>query len=304
MDRHQLLQKIATFHLVSRELAEELLAGDFASIFRGEGIEFDEVRHYEAGDDVRAIDWNVSARFGTPYVKMYREERELSVNIILDGSASMFTGGGRPGSSGPRVNRYEQGLLAAALIAFSAERTGQRVGAVFFDEEITQVFRPRKGRPHIMAILSAALQVERGGRGSSLGRALSGTARLLKHRHFQRSSPRSLVVIISDFLSVNWEQELGDLCADHDVIALRITDPLDADMPGAGLAFLRDNETGLRLHAPTGSPAFRAAWTEWHRERSQLWLAICRRWKASALEISTADDVSPALSRFFRARRR
>ncbi|GHT78774.1 hypothetical protein FACS1894130_05970 [Spirochaetia bacterium] len=298
MDKRELLSRITTFQLASRDLAEDLLAGEFLSVFKGQGMEFDEVRHYEIGDDVRSIDWNVSARFGTPYVKLYREERELSVCIVLDLSASMYTG------SGAALNRCEQGLLAAALVAFSAERSGQRVGAVFFDRDITQAFSPRKGRAHIMGILNAALQADDGRRGSDLGKALAGTGRLLKARRFRRSGPRSLVILVSDFMCVNWEQAFGDLCGAHDVIALRITDPLDREMPNAGLITLQDNETGLRLHAPAGSASFRSSWAEWHEEQSRFWQHVCRRRGAAALSLSTADDAVTVLTRFFRGRRR
>jgi uncharacterized protein (DUF58 family) len=125
MDKRELLRKISAFHLIARDLAEELLAGEFTSVFRGQGMEFDGVRRYETGDDVRSIDRNVSARFGTPYIKLYREEREISLCVVLDCSASMHTGS-------QDLTRYEQGVLAAALLAFSAERTGQRVGALLF----------------------------------------------------------------------------------------------------------------------------------------------------------------------------
>ncbi|MDR2403588.1 MAG: DUF58 domain-containing protein [Spirochaetaceae bacterium] len=288
MDRREILRRIAAFPIVTRDLAEDLLSGDFRSVFRGEGIEFDEVRIYEPGDDVRSIDRNVSARFGTPYVKMYREERELTVCIVLDVSPSMFTGVPK--------SRYEQGVLAAALLAFSAEWAGQRVGAVLFDREIKALFKPRKGRTHVMAIVSAALSAEPGGGGSGLGRALLGTGRLLKRR--------SLVVVISDFLNVNWERELGDLCRKNDVIALRIWDPVDTAMPDLGLFYLRDNETGLEIPAPSGSFPFRSGWTRWHEERGQLWKLICRRCGAAALELSTTEDPVPVLRRFFGRSRR
>jgi uncharacterized protein (DUF58 family) len=287
VDRYELLQKITTFPLIASVLAEDLLSGDFRSTFKGQGIEVDEVRHYERGDDIRSIDWNVSARFGTPYVKVYREEREMTVSLILDCSASMYC------SSGARC-RYDQGLLIVALIAFSAERAGQRVGALFFDREITKVFPPRKGRSHIMTVISGALSIKNGGKGSNLGAVLTGQGRLLKRR--------SLVVVISDFLSVNWEQELGDLCRKHDVIAIRIRDPLDTDMVDGGLISLEDPETGLKYHAPTGLVSFRSAWAEWHRDRLHSWQGICRRLGASFLDISTADDVPATLIHFFGGR--
>jgi uncharacterized protein (DUF58 family) len=303
VDRREILQKIAALPLIAPSLAEELLAGDFESVFKGQGIEFDEVRRYERGDDVRSIDWNASARFGAPFVKMYREERELTVLILLDTSASMFAGNRGGGSGeGPensgRPSRYEQGLLAAALIAFSAERTGQRLGALFFDQGIGRVFPPRKGRRHTMAIVSGGLRFleprpvgKPTVRGSNLGAALTGAGRLLKRR--------SLVAVVSDFFCLNWEQELADLARRHDVIALRITDPLEGELPGLGLVPAEDPETGIRFHAPTAFQSFRSAWTRWHEDRARLWESICRRAGAARLELSTADDVPQRLIRFF-----
>jgi uncharacterized protein (DUF58 family) len=285
MDRRELLAKIAAFPLLAGGLAEDLLSGDYRSIFKGQGMEFDEVRHYQRGDDVRSIDWNVSARFGTPYVKMYREEREMTVCIILDSSASMHSPGGG------ELTRYEQGVLAAALIAFSAERAGQRVSAVFFDREISRIFPPRKGRPHTMALISAALENRPGDKGSGLGMALGGAERFLKRR--------SLLVVISDFLCLNWEHEMGDMSRKHDVIALRITSPLDREITG-GLLTLEDPETGLKLRAPTSFPGFRSAWAGWHEEKRRLWEAICRRSGAARLEISASEDAPAALINFFR----
>jgi len=293
MDRHELLTRITTFPLVARGLAEDLLSGDYRAMFKGQGMEFDEVRHYERGDDIRSIDWNVSARFGTPYVKMYREEREMTVCIILDTSASMHTTGGNFSESpGSDVNRYEQAVLAAALIAFSAEVAGQRLSMIFFDREISKIIPPRKGRSHTMAVISAALEARPFEKGSGLGKALVGAGRLLKRR--------SLVIIISDFLCINWEQEIGDLSRRHDVISLRISGPLDREMPKSGLLTLEDPETGLKVRAPSSFSAFRSAWTSWHEERARLWEAICRRSGAACLELSTADDAPTALKYFFR----
>ncbi|MDR0602402.1 MAG: DUF58 domain-containing protein [Treponema sp.] len=287
MDRHELLRRIVTFPLIAAGLAEDLLAGDYRSVFRGQGIEFDEIRRYERGDDIRSIDWNASARFGRPYVKMYREERELTVFIVLDCSASMYTGSG--------LTRFEQGLMAAALIAFSAERTGQQVGALFYDREIIRIFPPEKGRRHIMTILQSAMDHGQGGRGSVLGRAIEGAGRLLRRR--------SLVVIVSDFLSINWERELEELARRHDVIALRLSDPLDGELPGAGLIPLEDPETGLRIHAPSLFESFRSAWGQWHEDRAGLWEALCRKAGAAFLELSTAADAAESLFRFFGGRR-
>ncbi|MCL2473059.1 MAG: DUF58 domain-containing protein [Treponema sp.] len=292
MDRYELLTRITTFPLIARGLADDLLSGDYRAVFKGQGMEFDEVRRYERGDDIRSIDWNVSARFGTPYVKMYREEREMTVCIILDNSASMHTPGGNMSDSpGAELNRYEQAVLAAALVAFSAEQAGQRLSMIFFDREISKIVPPRKGRSHTMAVISAALEARPLEKGSGLGKALIGAERLLKRR--------SLVIIISDFLCINWEQEIGDLAKRHDVIALRISGPLDKEMPKSGLLTMEDPETGLMLRVPASFSSFRSAWTLWHEERAQLWEAICRRSGASYLDLSTADDAAAVLIHFF-----
>ena len=293
MDRYELLTRITTFPLVARSLADDLLSGDYRAIFRGQGIEFDEVRRYEVGDDVRSIDWNVSARFGTPYVKMYREEREMTICVILDNSPSMHTPGGNLSESpGSEVNRYEQAVLAAALIAFSAEQAGLRFSMVFFDQGISKIIPPRKGRHHTMAAISAALEKRPTEKGSGLGKALVGAGRLLKRR--------SLVIIISDFLCINWEQEITDMSRRHDVISIKISGPLDKEMPQSGLLTLEDPETGHRLRASASFASFRSAWASWHEERTRLWEAICRRSGVACLELSTADDAPAVLMRFFR----
>jgi uncharacterized protein (DUF58 family) len=309
MTKYELLRKITAFPIVASVLAEDLLAGGFRSVFRGQGIEADEVRRYEMGDDVRSIDWNVSARFGTPYVKMYREERELSVFIALDCSASM--------RCGSVMKRSEQAVLAAALLAFSSERSGQRLGSVFFDKDIARIFPAAKGRPHTLAVITGAFQEcgidvepdanygnmpagngekpKSGEKSSNLGVALVGLERMLKRR--------SLIFVISDFFCMNWEQELGALCRKHDVVVIRITDPLDTVFYNAGFVFMEDPETGVTIHAPTAFASFRAAWEHWHTERGAAWKAITRRAGAAPFELSTNEDVAASFIRFFKSRR-
>jgi uncharacterized protein (DUF58 family) len=303
MDRWELLRRVTAFPLSAGGLSEELLAGSFRSVFKGQGIEFDEARHYEIGDDARFIDWNVSARLGEPYVKMFREERELSVFIILDTSPSMFTSLWPAGTD--EVSAYDQGVLAAALIAFSAEKAGQRVGALFFDRDIVQVFPPRKGRRHIMGILGGAVEREarsfpagppgEPARNSNLGAALRGTGRFLKRR--------SLVVVVSDFFASAWEQEFEDLAIRHDLIAIGIGNPLDRDFPDLGLVPLEDPETGVHFYGASTVPAFHKEWSRWRRERRDFVESLCRRSGAACLFLAAGEDSSVALSRFFSGRR-
>jgi uncharacterized protein (DUF58 family) len=318
MEKHELLRKISTFPLVSASLAQDIFAGNFLSVFKGQGIEFNEVRRYESGDDARFIDWNVSARFGIPFVKLYREERELSAAIVLDCSASMQSSGQAGAPHGEEVIRpCDQGILTAALLAFSAEKAGQRICSVFFDHAITRFFPLHRGRGHILSIINAAMaqcggmpdirfgQDKKGRRktvkeaetapGSNLGAALSGLKQSLKKR--------SLIAVISDFLCIKWEQELAELARQHDLIAIRIVSPLDSRIPGNGLVRLDDRETGLHIHINAGSQSFRQAWSRWHEERASLWESICRHSGAASLTVSTTDDAAAVLKHFFSGRR-
>jgi len=311
MDTHELLGRITRLPIVADGLSEDILAGNFRSVFKGQGMEFDEARHYQWGDDARSIDWNASARLGTPFVKMFREERELTILLLLDTSASMHGGlANLWGNVQPDTDEkqtfspFEQALIAAALIAFSAERSGQRVGAFLFDREIERVFPPRKGRHNILAFVSGALQchrpearqnpLSRGEYTSNLRSAIAGAGRMLKRR--------SMVALISDFYSTGWEQELGSLCGRHDVIAIRVSDPLSENLPDLGLITMRDPETGLQVAAPTGSTSFQDAWSQWHRDRADLWQNLCRRAGAAHLELPVNADAVAALTRFFGGR--
>ena len=306
METTELLKKIKTIPINTGILADELLAGNFSSVFKGQGVEFDELRHYQPGDDIRSIDWNACARFGKPFIKLYREERDMTILIVMDTSASMHRDSGtfRPETaSEKRLSPYEQGVLAAALIAFSAEKKSQRVGALLFDSGIHRVFLPRKGRHHLMALTGSLIQNQKyvqrknpvshnetKGTGSNIAGALSGAERLLKRR--------SLVVLVSDFLSVNWETQLAALCRKHNVLALRVSDPADVQLPERGLAVMEDPETGLKITAPAFR-SFREAWKEWHVQRAEIWAAACRRAAAAHLELPVTIDAASALYRFF-----
>jgi uncharacterized protein (DUF58 family) len=298
MDTHELLGRITSLPIVAGALAEEMLSGNFRSVFKGQGMEFEEARHYQWGDDAKAIDWNASARLGTPFIKVFREERELTILLLLDASASMRRGIANLWGNTREISPYEQAVITAVLIAFSSERSGQRVGAFLFDSGIDRVFPPRKGRRNILAFVSGALHYHStraaAGKSSNLGMALAGTGRMLKRR--------SMVVLISDFLSADWEKELCDLSRRHDVIAVRICDPINADFPKLGLLDARDPETGLRIAAPTNSASFRGAWAGWHKDRAERWLKLCRRAGASHLEIPVNEDPAKLLSRFFTGR--
>ena len=307
MEASELLRIIINLPIISTGLAEEMLSGNFRSVFRGQGMEFDEARHYQPGDDIRAIDWNASARFGYPFVKNYREERELTILLLIDVSPSMHRGNisgqepdklkFKPGSK-QSLSPYEQALISAALIAFSAEHTGLQVGAFFFDKDVEKVFLPHKGRKHIMSLIMEALQFQnrvksrRSQYGSNIASALTGAQRLLKKR--------SLVVIISDFFSINWETEMGTLCRKHDCIALRISGSNEALYPG--LITLEDPETGVRIEAFAGLHSFKENWESWHNERTIHWESQCKKCGAAFLDLSIETDAPSTLMKFFGSR--
>jgi uncharacterized protein (DUF58 family) len=160
MDTRELLGRITRLPIVAGTLAEEMLSGNFRSVFKGQGMEFEEARHYQWGDDAKAIDWNASARLGTPFIKVFQEERELTILLLLDASASMRSGVSSLWGRTEGLTPYEQALITAALIAFSSERSDQRVGAFLFDSKIDRVFPPRKGRRNTLAFVSGAINYQ------------------------------------------------------------------------------------------------------------------------------------------------
>jgi uncharacterized protein (DUF58 family) len=318
MNKSELLEKIAVFPITARGLAEDLRSGAYRSVFRGNGIEFDEARDYRPGDDVRAIDRNVSARFGRPYVKVYREEREFSLCVVLDQSLSMFERGVSARS------RYEQALMAACLLGFSAEKAGQRFGAVFFGSEVRQVWPCRQGKGHLLALISSVLA----GSGEPAGQPVAagcpgGTALAAAMRQGAAlCKRRSLIVVISDFLAEAWEAELPRLCRIHDCVCVRIALPAEREFPvslpfgqtgfiaaaapaaavAAVAAVIEDIESNRTIRAAP-SAAFAAAWRGFFEKRAAQWEERCGRAGAAVLTISVDDEVSAALSQFFGRRR-
>lgn len=285
--RDSLSQKASYLRVAAGCLADSMRTGGFKSLYRGQGVEFSGVREYLRGDDVRAIDWNVTARMGKPYVKMFEEEHELQIFLIVDRSSSMFIG------SKGKV-KYETAAEAAALLSLAAELNESPVGAVFFDGKIHFSSAPEAGRTQSMHLLTRLDEVDHTVRGSVLGNAMTGAVKLLKHH--------SLVFIISDFRAAGWEEPFKLLCQKNDVAAIRITDPTDWEMPEVGVSPFIDSETGKRLVLPTLSQVFKSAWRDDYRRRSSKLEKLCARHNAGCVSISTEEDVVRQLSVFFAAR--
>lgn len=289
MTPREVLRRVQRLEIHTRKLVDESLAGSYHSVFRGRGMEFAEVREYEPGDDVRTIDWNVSARMGHPFVKKFTEERELTVFLAVDASASE-----RFGTAAAR--KLELAAEVSALLAFSAIRNHDRVGLLLFTDRVETFVSPRKGREHGLRVLRELLAYEPAGRGTDISGALEVFRRVV--------TKRSVVFLVSDFQDDGYERILRVVSRKHDVVAIVVSDPREETLPNVGLVAVEDPETGERSVMDTGSAAVRrryAAAATADRDRTR---ETIRRIGLDALELTTGEPYDLALVRFFRERAR
>jgi uncharacterized protein (DUF58 family) len=283
------LRKVRRLEIRTRRLVDESLAGSYHSVFKGRGMEFAEVREYEPGDDVRTIDWNVSAKMGHPFVKKFTEERELTVMLVVDASGS-----GRFGTAAS--TKLETAAEIGALLAFSAIRNNDRVGLLLFTDRIERFVPPRKGRDHGLRVLRELLAFETQGKGTDLAGALDVLRRVV--------TKRSVVFLVSDFQDKGYERALRATNLKHDLVAISISDPREESLPPVGLVAVTDAETGRPLLIDAGSPAVRRIFSERQgRERDRM-RSILKKAGTDLLELSTGTDYDRALVSFFRERAR
>jgi uncharacterized protein (DUF58 family) len=289
MNGAQFFKQVRRIELVSTRLVENLLAGNYRSVFRGTGIEFDEVREYVAGDDSRLIDWNVTSRMGSPYTKTFREERELSLFLMVDLSASLLYSSGEE----PK-NRVA--LMIFAILAVSAVLNNDRVGALFFSDRIERFVPPGKGRKHVLGLINYLLGSQPKGKGSDLALALRTVSESLKRR--------GICFIISDFKTGDYWDPLSHLARRHDVIATKLTDPADFDFPAVGMVELTDPETGGTLLASGMGEDFRRDYRQFWEQDHYLWREECRKRGVETLCLETSDDPGMKLVQFFQRRKK
>ncbi|HEY7515074.1 MAG TPA: DUF58 domain-containing protein [Vicinamibacteria bacterium] len=280
------LDRIRRIQIRTRVILESGIGGDYNAVFKGRGMEFAEVREYQPGDEVRTIDWNVTARMGAPYVKKFVEERDLTLLVLVDVSGSQSFG------SQFLVKRDYAAELAAVL-AFSAVANHDRVGAVLFTDRIEGYVPPARGRDHALRIVRDLLAREPEGTGTDLAGALRFASRVMKRR--------GIVAVISDFQAAGYERALGVLRRRHDVIALHLVDPREADVPAAGLVALLDPETGERTVVDTSDPRVRARLVASTAAAARQ---AFKRARVDALTLSTAESYEKPLTAFFEARER
>lgn len=288
MEDLSFFRRVRQIELVAAKLVDQLLGGRYRSIFRGQGIEFDEVREYVAGDDVRAIDWNVTSRMCLPHTKIFREEREIILFNVVDISASLYAGSGELGKN-------EYAALVFAILSLSAVKNSDRVGAAFFSDKIEKWIPPSKGRKHILSLIHELLKMKPKGRGSDLDLALKGVYRNLKRR--------GICFIISDFRTDGYWDSLSLLARKHDCVAVKIVDPIDFVFPRTGVLQLEDPESGDILFADGTSSSFRQSYDRFWQEKQAVWEKDCRRRGVETLTLSTSDDPGVEILRFFRRRR-
>ena len=293
MVNSDLFRKTRQIEIRTRHLVKDTFSGRYQATFKGQGIEFSEVRPYQPGDDVRTIDWNVTARMGEPFIKRYVEERELTVILAVDASASGDFG---------TVDCFKRELSAelAAVLAFAATTNNDRVGLLIFTDQVEMLIPPRKGRRHVIRLVTELLAFQPEGVGTDIGNALDTLSRLLKRR--------SIIFLVSDFLAQpdSYRRSLGVASRRHDVVAIDLHDPLETRMADVGLVALEDAETGAISWVDTHSPAWRAEFEDrvlrMQTARKQLFTSV----GVDRIDVDTEHDYVPNLISFFlkRARRR
>ncbi|RMH38407.1 MAG: DUF58 domain-containing protein [Deltaproteobacteria bacterium] len=284
----ELLKKIRKIEIYTSRIVNNQLAGQYHSVFKGRGMAFEEVRPYHAGDDVRFIDWNVSARMNEPYVKLFVEERDRTVMLLVDMSASGWFGS-------REQTKREIAAELSALIAFSAIKNNDRVGLIIFTDDVERFVPPKKGAKHVLRVITEILTFEPASRRTDLVGALEFLGKVAKRR--------SVAFVVSDFAASGWEHAIRVASRRHDVIPAVVTDPLEEALPDVGLIALEDLETGDLVEFDSSGPAARAYAARVAAERARR-EDVFRRLKMDFVNVRTDQAYVSALIAFFRARAR
>jgi uncharacterized protein (DUF58 family) len=289
VDTAEILKKIRTLEIRTRGLVETAFAGDYHSVFKGRGMNFEDVREYQPGDEIRAIDWNVTARMGTAFVKKFTEERELTVMLIVDVSAS--------GNFGSKTqSKRELAAEVACLLAFSAIRNNDKVGLLLFTDQVELFIPPKKGRSHTLRLIREVLFFEPQGRGTEPALALDYLNNVVPRR--------AVVFFISDFQVPDFSQALAVTGRRHDFIALRIEDERERVFPNIGLITLEDAETGEQIEINTAQRGTRTRLSESVQRHEAEVSRVLRRNNVDSVTLRTGEDYLPALRAFFKQRER
>lgn len=285
----EVLKKVRQIQIRTSRTVNDVLAGQYHSAFRGRGVEFEEVSPYQIGDDVRLIDWNVSARYGEPFIKKFREERELTVMLVVDVSPSGFFGS---------VNQFKMDMAAelGAVLAFSAIRSNDRVGLILFSDVVEKYVPAKKGTRHVLRLIRELLYHEPTGRGTNIGEALGFLNRVTLRK--------SVCFLVSDFLGSEYESAVRIARRRHDLIPVVVSDPREQELPRVGFLELEDPETGERMVLDAGSRATREAFASHVQRLTEDRDALFRRMDTDTVNVRTDRSYVEPLVRFFRKRER
>lgn len=286
-NNESLIKKALYLRLMAQDIAEGMKSGNFRSLYRGQGVEFAGVRDYTRGDDIRTIDWNVTARMGRPYIKIFEEERELQIFIITDSSLSMQLENGSD-----RRTKYAAAAETAALVAIAAELNACPTGAVFFDGAIHFSCQPSLGKENTMQILNHLDRLPSTPTpGSVLPNAISAAAKILRKR--------TLVFVLSDFRSGGWEKPIINLAQKNDVIAINLHDAADEELPSLGTVTFQDAESGLKMSLPSSSPAFKKEWRTYNEMNQNRWQDFCIKHGIMPVVLDTKTEPVQILNQIF-----
>lgn len=287
IDTAELMKQVGKIRVITNRLVDEHLSGEYHSVFKGQGIEFDEVREYTVGDDIRSIDWNVTARMGHPYVKRFAEERELTVIFVIDISGSQCFGS-------DSITKAEVAAGTACLLALSAIKNQDKVGLILFSDRILKSIPPRKGKTAVMRIVREVIAAEETRHGTDIASALRFLNNVQKRK--------SVVFLISDFKDNNYERELKVTSRKHDVICCPITDPRELELPDAGLIELQDPETGETMILDSSSSRTRSLFRERALQEHETLRENLKKMHTDCIFLSTGRPFFDDVRRFFRQR--
>jgi uncharacterized protein (DUF58 family) len=287
IDTRELMKQVGRIRVITNRLVDEHLSGEYHSVFKGQGIEFDEVREYSPGDDVRSIDWNVTARMGHPFVKRFCEERELTVIFVVDISGSQCFGSARR-------TKADVAAEITCLLALSAIKNQDKIGLILFSDRIEKCVPPRKGRTAAMRLVREVLAAEETRRGTDIEAALKFLNSVQKRR--------AVVFLVSDFLADGYEKALRSTARKHDVICCPVSDPREASLPDVGLLEVEDPETGRLFLLDTGSRAVRRGFAERAESERQRLRQMFRRLKVDTISLDTTRPFVDDVRRLFRQR--
>lgn len=288
-DPKDILKKIRRIELRTRHLVNSVFAGQYHSVFKGRGMNFEEVREYAPGDEIRSIDWNVTARMNAPYIKKFTEERELTVMLLVDVSASGVFGS-------VELSKRELAAEVASILAFSAINNNDKVGLILFTSEVELFIPPKKGRLHTLRLIREMLYFEPKGKATNLAGALDYLNRVM--------SRRSVVFVVSDFMAPDFTKALTVTSRRHDLVAMPVLDPGEGEVPDVGIVTLEDAETGEQIDVDTSNRLVREKLADLNEERLRALERLLRSRRVDIVRLATDEDYLVALRTFFEQRER